>query len=43
MMLGFLADRLLAVSSAFATASEKCKDAALWLLNSRRRWKERRR
>lgn len=42
-MLSFLADRLLAISSALNDASVKCKDAALWLLNSRRRWKDTRR
>jgi hypothetical protein len=42
-MRGFLADRLLALSSALNAASVKCKDAALWILNSRRRWKETRR
>jgi hypothetical protein len=42
-MRSFLADRLLALSSALNDASVKCKDAALWLLNTRRRWKENRR
>lgn len=41
-MRSFLADRLLAVSSALNDAAVKCKDAALWLLNSRRRWENRR-